>query len=155
MEIRNSRKEQSTTYKTQQLVTISSGRRESVAEMKSTFMRSNGLKATVALQFACQCSLHTPPSSIPLPLEEVDLPSIAILAGAINACPQKDDTLHYHLTPLQIRAERCLSAACDWLTLSAICRDCSLICSVYRFHQAFDDRNKPLPTGKLNWLMEL
>lgn len=152
MEIRNSRKERSTTYMTQQPVTISQARRESVAEMQSTFpiTRSNGLKATVALQFACQCSLHTPPSSVPLPLEEVDLPSIAILAGAINACPQKDDTSHYHLTPLQIRAERCLSTACDWLTLSAICRDCSLICSVYRFHQAFDDGNKPLPTGKLN-----
>lgn len=74
---------------------------------------------------------------------------------AINARPQKDDTSHYHLTPLQIRAERRLGAACDWLTLSAICGDCSLIRSVYRFHQAFDDGNKPLPTGKLNWLMEL
>lgn len=71
-----------------------------------------------------------PPSSVPFPLEEVDLPPIAILAGAINACPQKDDTPHYHLTPFQIRAERCLGAACDWLTLSAICRDCSLIRSV-------------------------
>lgn len=112
----------------------------------------------MAPQFASQCSfalLHPQsalpsPSSVPFPLEEVDLPSIAILAGAINARPQKDDTSHYHLTPLQIRAERRLGAACDWLTLSAICRDCSLIRSVYRFHQAFDDGNKPLPTGKLN-----
>lgn len=112
----------------------------------------------MAPQFASQCSIALPhaqatlpsPSSVPFPLEEVDLPSIAILAGAINARPQKDDTSHYHLTPLQIRAERRLGAACDWLTLSAICRDCSLIRSVYRFHQAFDDGNKPLPTGKLN-----
>lgn len=68
---------------------------------------------------------------------------------------KKDDTWHYHLSPFQIRAERCLGPACDWLTLSAICRDCSLICSAERFHQASDDGNKPLPTGKLNWLIEL
>lgn len=75
--------------------------------------------------------MQVPPSySVLFLLKEVDLPSIAIVAGAINAHPQKDDTSHYHLTPFQIRAERCLGAACDWLTVSAICRDCSLIHTV-------------------------
>lgn len=143
----------------------------SVAETQENFpIRStNGLKSPLLCSFPvnvqslfCTTELHIP-SATPLPpaphpqplpspplLEEVDLPSIAILAVAINARPQKDDTSHYHLTPLRIRTERRLGAACDWLTLSAICGDCSVIRSVYRFHQPFDDGNKPLPTGKLN-----
>lgn len=114
----------------------------SAVEMYLTFpiRRSNGLKGAVALQFASQCCFTQlqpstpPPPPHPHPVlflqEEVDLAPIAFSDSTINARPQKDDTSHYHLTPFQIRAERCLGAACDWLKLSAICRDCSLIRSV-------------------------